>query len=128
MKTNKCLISERIRVSQGLDTASNVTSDDEKGMDDVIDDDEDEYLIPKNTKENIVVKTEPETYENEKVVEINLPAFEPRFEPRSSNQSFEDLIINYLEKKEIATQQRHEEMMEIKKKQLLLLEKYLSQK
>lgn len=105
------MLSERIRVSQGLDLAS----DDDKDLDD----EEDEYFIPKNTKENIVVKTEPTTFANE--IHINQQAVEAR-----SSQSFEDVILNYLQKKEVAKQKRHEEIMELKKKQLLLLEKLCS--
>lgn len=113
------MISERIRVSQGLDRAS---SDDEKVFDDVLDDEEDEYFIPKKTQDNIVVKTEPTTYAIEKV---DIHSIQTPVEAKSK-QSFEDVLLNYLQKKEVAKQKRHEEIMELKKKQLLLLEKLCS--
>lgn len=117
---NNFLISERIRLSLGLDIAI----EDDKVCDEVLNEEEEEdYFSPCNTN-NTVVKTEPITYEIEK--EFNEIETNPSPLLVDTNQSFEDKIMEYLQNKEIARQRRHDENMEVKKKQLLLLEKLCS--
>lgn len=124
------LISEKIRLSLGMDIATDVGTAYDAFDDQTLDDDEDDYFTPSNTKENTVVKTEPTTNEIEPEF-IEIPRISPELvvvDERlvETNQSFEEKIMNYLQNKEIAKQRRHEENMELKKKQLLLLEKFCS--
>lgn len=103
-------------MSQGLD---NDGSDDDNSLDYFLDNDEEDCLGNKSTLDNIVVKIEPTQKKDIPELEVqNLPPFQ-----EFHDESFEDQIMNYLRKKEIAKQKRHEESMKIKKKKLLILEK-----
>lgn len=85
---------------------------------------EEDHFLKNDT--SIFVKTEL-THDEEVVEEIvvqNLPIFGTS--NQTSPQTFEEKILNYLQQKEIDKNRRHEETMEIRKKKLLLLEKFCS--